>query len=78
MSKKRIIFSPVTRLSGLLSVEVVIDRGIVSVANASGTMYRGIEHIMKDRHVTDAVYMTQRVYGICSLAHGAVASYLLD
>ncbi|KJS13923.1 MAG: nickel-dependent hydrogenase large subunit [Peptococcaceae bacterium BRH_c8a] len=78
MSKKRIMFSPVTRLSGLLSVEVVIDRGIVSTANASGTMYRGIEHVMKDRHITDAVYMTQRVCGICSLAHGAVASYLLD
>ncbi len=78
MSKKRIMFSPVTRLSGLLSVEVVMDRNIVSVANASGTMYRGIEHVMKGRHITDAVYMTQRVCGICSLAHGAVASYLLD
>ncbi|GAB6181474.1 nickel-dependent hydrogenase large subunit [Desulfotomaculum defluvii] len=78
MTKKRIMFSPVTRLSGLLSVEIVMDRGRVSNANASGTMYRGIEYVMKDRHVTDAVYMTQRVCGICSLAHGAVASYLLD
>ena len=75
---KRVMFSPVTRLSGLLSIEVIVDRGRVTEANASATMFRGFEWIMRDRHVTDAVYMTQRVCGICSLAHGAVASYLLD
>lgn len=78
MSKQRVMFSPVTRLSGLLSVEVIVDRGRITEANASSTMFRGYEWIMRDRHVTDAVYMTQRVCGICSLAHGAVSSYLLD
>ena len=71
-------FSPVTRLSGLLSVEVVVDRGYIVEANAKSTMFRGYEKIMQERKVTDAVYMTQRVCGICSLAHGAVGSYLLD
>ncbi|MCF8010185.1 MAG: nickel-dependent hydrogenase large subunit [Clostridiales bacterium] len=78
MSKKRIVFSPVTRLSGLLSIELFLDHGQIAEANASSTMFRGFEWIMRDRHVTDAVYMTQRVCGICSTAHGAVASYLLD
>ncbi len=78
MSKQRIMFSPVTRLSGLLSVEVIVDQDRVVEANASGTMFRGYEWIMRNRHVTDAVYLTQRVCGICSLAHGAMASYLLD
>lgn len=78
MTHKYHIFSPVTRLEGLLSVEVRTESGRVIEANASGTMFRGYEWIMRDRHVTDAVYMTQRVCGICSLAHGAVASYLLD
>ena len=78
MSKKKIIFSPVTRLSGILSVKVMIDGNMVVDADASSTMFRGFEWIMRDRHVTDAVYMTQRVCGICSLAHGAVGSYLLD
>lgn len=78
MSKKRIVFSPVTRVSGLLSVEVVEDRGVILEARTSGTVFRGIEAIMKGRHINDAVYLTQRVCGICSLAHGAVASYLLD
>lgn len=78
MSKKKIIFSPVTRLSGILSVKVTIDRNKVVDADASSTMFRGFEWIMRGRHVTDAVYMTQRVCGICSLAHGALGSYLLD
>jgi len=77
MSKK-ITFSPVTRLSGLLSVEVTVDRNRIVDARAKGTMFRGYEWIMQGRKVTDAVYMTERICGICSLAHGAVGSYLLD
>lgn len=78
MGSERIVFSPVTRLSGLLSVQVVVDSQEVVEANASSTMFRGFEWIMQGRHITDAVYLTQRVCGICSLAHGAVASYLVD
>jgi hydrogenase large subunit len=78
MNGKRVVFSPVTRLSGLLSVEVFLDKGKVAEANVSGTMFRGYEWIMRGRQLTDAVYMTQRICGICSLAHGAVSSYLLD
>lgn len=75
---ERILFSPVTRLSGLLSVEIMAENGIIKEANASSTMFRGYEWIMRERKVTDAVYLTQRVCGICSLAHGTAASYLLD
>jgi hydrogenase large subunit len=78
MGSERIVFSPVTRLSGLLSVQVVLDGWEVVDANISSTMFRGFEWIMQGRHITDAVYLTQRVCGICSLAHGAVASYLVD
>ena len=75
---KQILFSPVTRLSGLLTAELAVEHGIVAEADVSGTMFRGFEYIMRDRHITDAVYLTQRICGICSTAHGAVASYLLD
>ncbi|HLV08671.1 MAG TPA: nickel-dependent hydrogenase large subunit, partial [Halanaerobiales bacterium] len=75
---KKVNFSPVTRLSGLLSVEVTVERNRIIAARTKGTMFRGYEWIMRGRKVTDAVYMTQRICGICSLAHGAVGSYLLD
>lgn len=75
---QKILFSPVTRLSGLLSVELSVDQGTITEADVSATMFRGFEYIMRNHHVTDAVYLTQRICGICSMAHGAVASYLLD
>lgn len=78
MSRKKILFSPVTRLSGLLSVALTIEGSVIQEADVSCTMFRGFEYIMRDRHVTDAVYLTQRICGICSTAHGAIASYLLD
>lgn len=78
MSPKKILFSPVTRLSGLLSVELTVDNNTIMEADVSSTMFRGYEYIMRDRHVTDAVYLTERICGICSTAHGATASYLLD
>lgn len=78
MSPKKILFSPVTRLSGLLSVELTLDNEVIREADVSCTMFRGFEYIMREHHVTDAVYLTQRICGICSTAHGAVASYLLD
>lgn len=78
MSQHKILFSPVTRLSGLLSVELTMDDPYISEAEVCCTMFRGYEYIMRNRHVTDAVYLTQRICGICSTAHGAVASYLLD
>jgi hydrogenase large subunit len=33
---------------------------------------------MQGHHITDAVYLTERICGICSTVHGANASYLLD
>lgn len=78
MSHQSYLFSPVTRLSGLMSVEVLVEKSRIVEANVSSTMFRGFEWIMGDRRASDAVYMTQRICGICSLAHGATASYLLD
>ena len=78
MSQHKVIFSPVTRISGLLSVELIVDNTYICEADVCCTMFRGYEYIMRNRHVTDAVYLTQRICGICSTAHGAIASYLLD
>ncbi|MBM7866521.1 nickel-dependent hydrogenase large subunit [Heliobacterium gestii] len=78
MSPQRVLFSPVTRLSGLLSAQVILEGGRVVDAFVCSPLFRGFEAILRDRAVTDAVYLTQRVCGICSLAHGATASYLLD
>lgn len=75
------LLSPVTRLSGLMTAELWVDGARscrVVEADLKSTMFRGFEWVMRGRPVRDAVYLTQRVCGICSMSHGAAASYLLD
>ena len=75
---KEIKFSPVTRLSGLLSVDVFVDGQTVVDARVKGNQYRGFEHMLVGRDIRDAPYFTERICGICSLAHGTVSNYVLD
>lgn len=74
-----ITISPVTRISGLLSIDVYLDAaGRVYEANCLGEQFRGFEAMMRGRKATDAVYFTQRICGICSMAHGFTAARLVE
>lgn len=72
---KRIVVDPVTRIEGHLRLEVVVDEanGVVSDALSSGTMWRGIEVILKGRDPRDAWAFAQRICGVCTTVH-ALAS----
>jgi hydrogenase large subunit len=77
--KRQLTFSPVTRVSGLLSIELLVDEERrVCEANCSGDQFRGFELMLHGRKITDAVYFTQRVCGICSMAHGYISARLVD
>jgi len=43
-----------------------------------GIFFRGIEKILHGRDPRDAVYLTQRICGICSTAHGLASSLALE
>lgn len=74
----KVSISPVTRVSGLLSVDLFLDEvGRIIEANCIGEQFRGFEMMMKGRRITDAVYFTQRICGICSMAHGYMAARLV-
>jgi hydrogenase large subunit len=76
---QKISVSPVTRISGLLSIDLYGDEtGRVAEANVSGEQFRGFEAMMKGRRITDAVYFTQRICGICSMAHGFTSARLVE
>lgn len=70
---KKIVIHPITRIEGHLKVELTVDNGVVKDANISGTMFRGIEAILKGRDPRDAVMITQRICGVCPEPH-AIAS----
>lgn len=72
MSKK-ITIDPITRIEGHLRIDVEVDEGIVSDAWSVGTMWRGIEVILKGRDPRDAWVFTQRICGVCTTVH-AIAS----
>jgi Ni,Fe-hydrogenase I large subunit len=69
----RIAIDPITRIEGHLRIEVEVQDGQVTDAWSSGTMFRGIELILRDRDPRDAWVFAQRICGVCTTVH-ALAS----
>ncbi|HWB32360.1 MAG TPA: nickel-dependent hydrogenase large subunit [Acidobacteriaceae bacterium] len=69
----RIVIDPVTRIEGHLRIEAQVDGGRVSDAWSSGTMFRGIELILRGRDPREAWIWAQRICGVCTTVH-AIAS----
>ncbi|HEX7423258.1 MAG TPA: nickel-dependent hydrogenase large subunit [Terriglobales bacterium] len=65
----RIVVDPVTRIEGHLRIEAQVDGGAVSDAWSSGTMFRGIELILRGRDPREAWIWTQRICGVCTTVH---------
>jgi hydrogenase large subunit len=75
----RVVIDPVTRIEGHLKIEVDLD-GSNNVVDAysSGTLFRGFEIILKNRDPRDATILTQRICGVCPIAHAMASSKNLD
>ena len=70
----RVVVDPVTRIEGHLRVEAMLDdQRKVKDAISSGTMWRGIEVILKGRDPRDAWAFCERICGVCTTVH-ALAS----
>jgi hydrogenase large subunit len=73
-SGKRIVVDPITRIEGHLRIEVNVDqKNVITNAVSTGTMWRGLEVILKGRDPRDAWAFTERICGVCTGVH-AVAS----
>ena len=69
-SGRRIVVDPVTRIEGHLRVEVNVDKdNVIRNAVSSGTMWRGLEVILKGRDPRDAWAFTERICGVCTGMH---------
>jgi Ni,Fe-hydrogenase I large subunit len=69
----RIVVDPVTRIEGHLRIEAEVDGGKISDAWSSGTMFRGIELIVRNRDPREVWLWTQRICAVCTMVH-ALAS----
>jgi len=79
MAKKVIELQvPLNRVEGDLDIKVKIEDGVITEAKSVGTLYRGFENILKGRDPLDALVMTPRVCGICSISHLSAAVKALE
>ena len=69
----RIVVDPVTRIEGHLRIEAQVEGGMIADAWSSGTMFRGIELILRGRDPREAWIWAQRICGVCTMVH-ALAS----
>ncbi len=69
----RVVIDPVTRIEGHLRIEAEMQNGKVADAWSSGTMFRGIEIILRGRDPREAWIWAQRICGVCTTVH-AMAS----
>ncbi len=60
---------PVTRIEGHLRIEAQVEGGKIVDAWSSGTMFRGIEIILRGRDPRDAWLFAQRICGVCTMVH---------
>lgn len=66
----RLVVDPVTRIEGHMRVEVDLDENnMITNAVSSGTMWRGLEVILKGRDPRDAWAFAQRICGVCTGTH---------
>ena len=75
-------FDPVTRIEGHLNIEIAVDtvNGIQQVveARAIGGLFRGFEKLLIGRDPRDAQHITERICGVCPVAHGMASVRALD
>ena len=69
-SGKRVVVDPVCRIEGHMRVEVNLDsNNVIRNAVSTGTMWRGIEVILKGRDPRDAWAFAERLCGVCTGTH---------
>jgi hydrogenase large subunit len=69
-SGQRVVVDPVTRIEGHLRIEVNLDdKNVIRNAVSTGTMWRGLEVILKGRDPRDAWAFTERICGVCTGTH---------
>ena len=69
----RVVVDPITRIEGHLRIEAQVDGGRITDAWSSGTMFRGIELIVRNRDPREIWLWTQRICAVCTMVH-ALAS----
>jgi [NiFe] hydrogenase large subunit len=73
-----VVVDPLTRIEGHLRIEVEVEGGKVKKAYSCGTLFRGLEIILKGRDPRDAQHFTARACGVCTYVHSLATTRAVD
>lgn len=77
MSGARLVIGPFNRVEGDLEVTLDLTKGRVARAQVNAPLYRGFEQMLLGRDPLDALVITPRICGICSISQSAAAARAL-
>ncbi len=80
MVAKEIYIEPLTRIEGHLAIHAVgdLEKKRYVDAHSYAVMFRGFEIILKNREPADAIWITQRICGVCPTPHGLASVQCVD
>lgn len=74
----KIVIDPLTRISGVLGIEVNIEKNSIVDAKVIGNQFMGFELMFKDRPPFDIIRLAPRICGICSTHHAVVSTLAIE
>lgn len=75
--RPRLVVGPFNRVEGDLEVHLDLAGGRVAAARVNSPLYRGFERMLEGRDPSDALTLTPRICGICSISQSAAAARAL-
>ena len=77
MSERQLLVGPFNRVEGDLEIQLDIRDGHVAAARANSPLFRGFEMMLQGKDPRDALTITPRICGICSVSQSAAAAFAL-
>ena len=77
MSERQLLVGPFNRVEGDLEIHLDIRDGQVAAAYANSPLFRGFEMMLLGKDPRDALTLTPRICGICSVSQSAAAAFAL-
>ncbi|MBE0452171.1 MAG: nickel-dependent hydrogenase large subunit [Roseovarius sp.] len=77
MSGARLLVGPFNRVEGDLEVTLDVAEGRVRAARVNSPLFRGFERMLLGKGAMDALTITPRICGICSISQSAAAARTL-
>ncbi|MGH1416988.1 MAG: nickel-dependent hydrogenase large subunit [Pelagimonas sp.] len=77
MTKRKLLIGPFNRVEGDLEIRLEVEDGHVAAAFTNSPMFRGFEAMLQGKGPMDALTLTPRICGICSISQSAAAAAAL-